>query len=179
MTPNGYSHTLLEQSIMRNNLLLRSYINMILYYIKDGYISRKKDGQRMLIFAATIRMCTILTNYIKKVYSNLDIRRYVEDDDYSNILEADICISTVQSSGTAIDISGLITVLQTVSMKSIQANLQTSGRLREIEGTDVRYYYLYAGNIDKQKDYHLERKVDLAAKTKEWHDLRYNTILKM
>lgn len=179
ITPNGYSHTLLEQSIMRNSLLMRSYINMILYYVNEGYILRKKEGQRLLIYAATVKMCTILTNYIQQAYPKLDVRRYVEEDAYSNILEADICVSSYQSAGAAIDIPNLITVIQTVSMKSIQANLQTSGRLREIEGTDVRYYYLYAGNIPKQKDYHFERKVDLAAKTKEWHDLRYNTILKV
>lgn len=93
----GYSHNLYEQSIMRNNVLLRSYIDMILYYVEESYISRRKKGEKLLVFAASIRLCTIIRNYIANKYENLDVRRYVEDDPYENLMEADICVTTVLS----------------------------------------------------------------------------------
>lgn len=171
--PKGYSHNTLEQSIMRNNILLRDYIDMIIWYLKEGYINRKRPGDKALIFAASIKFCTLLTNYIQELYPSLDVRRYVEEDDYSNVLEADICISTNISAGTAIDIPNLISVYQTVSIGSLQANKQSSGRLREIKGFETRFYYFYSSDIKRQYDLHIERKEAIAPRTKTWINETY------
>lgn len=155
----GYSHIELEKSIIRNHILLNSYIDMVKYYLEEDYIKRKtsKDHKAMVFFA-TVEMCTIVTKRLSKMYPKLDIRRYTGDDPYEKVIDADIRISTVKSSGTAIDIPGLISVLQTINMSSPQANLQALGRLREIPGFDVIYRYLWTPAIRKHKDYHEEKK---------------------
>lgn len=90
----GYNHNLLESSIFRRSNILRGYVDMILYYLKVGHIDRAKKGERCLIFVASINMATLLTNTIKEKYPTYDVRRYVEDDPYENVMEAEITIST-------------------------------------------------------------------------------------
>ena len=55
------------------------------------------------------------------------------------------------------DIPNLRVVIQTVSVSSIQANIQNFGRLRKLKDRDTKYCYLYCNNIPKQKDYHMRR----------------------
>jgi len=43
-------------------------------------------------------------------------------------------------------------------MRSLQANVQALGRLREIKGRDVTYYYTYSSNIPSQYKLHQTRK---------------------
>lgn len=154
----GYNQILFEQSIMRNNILLRSYLEMIHYFVIEGYFKRKVPGDKMLIFAGSINMCTLISNYLATRFRMLDVRRYVETDNFKNVLEADICVATALKAGTAVDIPDLITVLQTISMSSMQANEQNAGRLREIKGKDMRYYYLYCKNIKQHHSHHIDRK---------------------
>jgi len=98
-TNKGYSNILFEQSIMKNNIALRGYIEMIIYGINNYYLDRAEEGDKCLIFCTTIDLCNIVKNYIEKQYPNKDIRTYTADDPYENILEADITVSTFQSSG--------------------------------------------------------------------------------
>jgi len=95
--PQGYSHVLFEQTLMRNGLMLKEYLDMIFYYVKKDYIDRRKPGQKMIIFAATVDFCTIMVNRLKQLYPKLDVKRYVEEDSYENIQTADICGTTVIS----------------------------------------------------------------------------------
>jgi superfamily II DNA or RNA helicase len=169
MGVKGYNHILFEQTLMRNSVFLREYINMIDYYIADLYISRRKPGDRMLIFAASIRMCTVLANHFDRKYKQFDVRRYVEDDPLVNVLESDICFSTTLSAGTALDIPNLIAVLQTVLISSIQANLQNVGRLRKLDdGREVYYGYLYSKDIPKQVKMHHDRTKIIKPKAKTY-----------
>lgn len=55
------------------------------------------------------------------------------------------------------DVPGLITVIQTISMSTGQGNEQNIGRLREIEGVDTNYYYLYNPDIKQHKTYSHDR----------------------
>jgi superfamily II DNA or RNA helicase len=173
----GYNHNLFESSLMRNSVLLRDYIDMIMFYVKIGYAERALDGEKCLIFCASVNFCTMLTNYIAKEYPNKDVRRYVADDPYENVIEADICVSTVISSGTAIDIPDLTTVIQTISISSIQANKQSFGRLRDI-GKDVRFYYMYCRNISKQVKMNTDRMAILKPLAKNYNLMEYTKILR-
>lgn len=146
---NTYSHILFEQSIMRNHFYLMDYMDMIYYYVQTGYLSRREDGDRCLVFAATIDMCTELTEYISKKVPDLKVSRYVEDDPYDTIHDSDIIISTILSSGTGFDIKGLITVVQSNIVFSTKSNIQSIGRLRRIPDKETRYYGLYCNNIQQ------------------------------
>lgn len=150
----GYSHIMFEQSIARNSVLLKGYLKMIEHYFVNEYVDRREQGQKCLIFAASVLMCTIINNYLNSRYKQLNINRYVEDDPYENIITSDVCVTTTQSGGTAVDIPGLITTVDTTSVGSQQSNIQTLGRLREIKGVDVKYIYLYTNDISNQLNLH-------------------------
>lgn len=154
---NTYSHTAFEKSIMRNHNLKRSYYRMVEHFVDRGYLEHRTSGDKMIIYAATIAMCTDLTEHLKKLYPQLDIRRYVEDDPFENAIESDIRVTTVLSCGTAIDIPNLITGLQTVNISSAVSNLQSIGRLRNIPGKTMRFYYTYCQQISKHVEYHQRR----------------------
>ncbi len=153
----GYSHIAFEQQIMRNSRQFSAYIKMIKHYVKIGYLDRKKDGDKILIFASSIDMCTYLTNVMLEFCPNLTVSRYVENDDYDNVINSDVIISTIGSSGTAFDIPGLITTINTISVKSKTANIQALGRLRKKDGRIMKYYQLFSKDIKKQQEYHLYR----------------------
>ena len=52
----------------------------------------------------------------------------------------------------------LITVINTISMASLQANIQTMGRLRKIPDREVWYLYTYCSMIPNQKNMHKIRR---------------------
>ena len=178
-THMGYNHIKYEQSILRNPLFRSNYIDMILHYIEVGYYNRRKSGDKALVFASTIDMCTLLTKAIQNKYPNLDVRRYVEDDPYENLMNADISISTTLGAGTAVDIPQLLTVIQTISMGSLQANKQSFGRLRNLGDTETRFYYTYCGNIGDQYRLHKDRKTQLMPMSKSYHFIEYDKTLRV
>lgn len=153
----GYNHIEFEKSIMHVPTLCRNYLKMVNHYVNEGYIKRRKEGEKCLVFFASIDMCTLATNFFKTKYPDLIINRYIGEDDYSNLMSGDIIVSTVLSSGTAVDIPKLITVVQTISIGSAKSNVQATGRLRKIEGRETRYYYLYCKNNPNQYKLHRVR----------------------
>lgn len=153
-----YSHMAFEKSIMRNPNMLHGYIKMIKFWLDFGYIKHYQRGDKVLIFASSIVMCTEITRRFKELYPQYDVRRYVEDDPYENIINADITITTILSGGTAIDVPNLRMALLTINVDSIQSNIQSSGRLRKLPDRDVKFFYLYCDQIQKHKDYHHRRR---------------------
>ena len=134
---------------------------MITSVVQTTYIKRRKEGHRMLFFAASVDMCKVIAAHLKGILPGLKISSYTADDDYEVLLDNDISVSTLGSSGTGVDIPGLTTVLMTTSVGSRQANSQAVGRLRELPWPDItpEFLYLVCQDIPKQMEYH-ERKVD-------------------
>lgn len=172
-TPMGYNHIMFEKSIMQFPKALQHYMEMLIYYIETEYIAYREQGDKCLIFFASIDMCTLFTNYLASKYNKLDVRRYTQDDPYDNVLSADICISTNKSAGTAVDIPNLITAIQTVSISSTQPNIQAAGRLREIEGKTMRYICLYSSDLSVHKKMNMRRRKALEDIYKTYTDDRY------
>lgn len=162
-TFRGYNHIMYEQAIMKNMYVLNDYIDMMIEMLEIYYIDYKSkvdygfDRPKCLFFFSTVDMCTIVTNKFKSIYKDYKVYRYTGDDDYQEMLESDIIISTPGSTGTGIDIPGLITAIQTVSIGDHQLNIQAAGRLREIKGKDVLYVCLQAENIAKQQQLKMKR----------------------
>jgi len=153
----NYSHIAFEQSIMRKQDLAERYYKIIDGVIQDYYISEYQPKDKLLIFIATVQMATQLTDFLREKYKDKIVNRYCEDDPYENLMTSDIIISTVLSSGTAVDIPHLRVIIHTVSILSSVSNLQALGRLRELPDRDVKFCYLYSDNIIKQKIYHMRR----------------------
>jgi len=153
----NYSHVAFEQSILKRTDLVKSYYRLINSCVVDYYINDYLPKDKCLIFVATVQLATQLTDVLSKVYPDKDVRRYCEDDPYENLMDSDITVSTVLSSGTALDIPNLRVVVQTVSISAPVANIQNLGRLRQLPDRDVKFCYLYSDDITKQKQYHLAR----------------------
>lgn len=172
---NNYSHIAFEKNFFKNATLLKAYLELIAYRFEAQWLTRYEKGQRCLIYAASIQMCTLITDYLKKRYSDLDIRRYVEDDPYANLMQADVCVSTIGSAGTGHDIAQLITVLMTVSIASKASNIQGFGRLRNLIGWEMIFEYFTCMDIAKQVEYHERKEILLAsmAKTSVIENLHY------
>lgn len=171
----GYNHIKYEQNILRNTKLLQDYIKMILFISEKYYNSRRTDGRKLLILFSTIDMCTMMTNAFTKEYPNLSVKRYVEKDSYEEMLTGDIVISTNGSTGTAIDIPGLITAIQTVPISDKQLNIQALGRLRERPGEEVLYISLYCENLkahkdNKEKRFHILKDRVVTITTDRYHE---------
>lgn len=171
-TNQGYSQILYEQSLLARPYLLAQYDKMIIKYVERDYINKKKKGQKCLVYAATVDMCKHLCNTLRREYPDLKISTYVQEDDYENIMTSDISVSTSLSASTGLDIKGLICIIQTISMGSLQANRQMVGRLRKIPDTELTYNALYCGNLRKHKDLYKQREACTKDIAKEW---RYET----
>lgn len=169
----NYSHVAFEKSIMKNKSLMDAYVRMIKHWIEIGFIKNYQRKDKLLIFAASIAMCTELTRRLKGMYPNFDVRRYVEDDPFDNIINAEMCVTTILSGGTAIDIPNLRTVILTINIDSAQSNIQSSGRLRKLPDRDVKFFYLYCDQITKHKDYHQRRKELLKDRVASIKELNY------
>lgn len=156
---NSYSHTAFEQSVIKASQVLRFYEALIDCTLKDFYIDKYETNDKCVIFVATVKLATMLTKRYSTMYPDKVTLRYCEDDPFKHLYEADIIVTTIISAGTAVDIPDLRVVIQSVSVSSPVANIQSLGRLRKLEdGKDTRFCYLYADNIPKQKQYHYRRK---------------------
>ena len=168
-TNQGYSQILYEQSLLARPYLLAQYDKMIIKYVERDYINKKKKDQKCLVYAATVDMCKHLCNTLRREYPHLKISTYVQEDDYENIMTSDISVSTSLSASTGLNIVGLICIIQTISMGSLQANRQMVGRLRKIPDTELTYDALYCGNLRKHKDLYKQRESCTKDIAKEWH----------
>lgn len=157
----NYSHHVFEQYILRNQELASNYLKLINQVLKGSYLVDYQKGQKLIIFCASIDMCTVLTDYLRKLYPQFDVRRYVEEDPYDNLMDADIRVTTLLSAGTAVDIPNLTTTILTVAVSSSQSNVQGFGRLRKLkDGVVPEFLYFCCEDIEKHVAYH-ERKKDL------------------
>jgi len=175
----GYNHILFEQSILKNSVMLNGYLKLIQSLFQEHYIDRRLPGETCLIYSSSVRMATVISNYIAEFYSEVDVRRYVEDDTYSDLMEGEVVSTTPNSASTAIDKKKLITVIQTVSMSSLQANIQTMGRLRKIEGRDTRYVYIYSTDIPNQLKMHNDRYQATHNKAASYNYVKYDPLIRV
>ncbi len=172
-----YSHIAYEKSILRNNLYTKQYFDLINYCIEIGFLEEYQKGQKLIIYVASIKMATELSNFLIRKYPEFDVRRYVEDDPYENLLDPDIRVTTILSGGVGHDIKDLTTVIMTTSIKSIQSNVQALGRLRNLNETPTKFYYLTNLDIKKQMEYHEHKKVMLTQRAKTFREVFYPNLL--
>lgn len=153
----NYSQTAYEKSIIKRRDILNGYLNMLKMLVDLAYVGDFKEKDKLAIYAGSIAMCNTILEFLKAKYPQYDIRRYVEQDPYENVIDAQIRVTTILSAGTALDIPDLRAVIMTNSVNSPVSNLQTLGRLRELKDRDVKFFYLYCSDIPKQVDYHRAR----------------------
>lgn len=158
-----YSHNVFEESILKQPKVLQNYLDMINVTLHAKHWKRYEPGERCVIFAASVEMCGVIAEYLKRQYPDKDIRRYAPSigDPKANLFEPDFCVTTIGAGGTGHDIKNLITVIMTTAIDSEAANLQAMGRLRKLRSgkTPEFVYYVNADN-EKHVKYH-ENKTQL------------------
>lgn len=168
----SYSHNAFEESLMRHAPTLKNYLDLITGVFDMSYLKVKREKKRCLIFAYTKEMCTYIVDHLKSLYPEFDIRRYIGEDPWENITDSQVCVSTLGSSGTAIDIPDLTTVILTTAVSSIKSNIQSLGRLRELpDKHDVEFYYFVCEDIQKHNDYHNDKKKMLLERARSFRDI--------
>lgn len=167
-TARGYNHIEYEHHILKHFKFLKSYLEMIKYYVQTRYVDHRQNSDKALVYVSSVRMSSALTTYLQEQFPSLTVRRFMEDDPYENIIESDICVTSAQNGGTAFDVPNLVYVLMTTSMASLQANLQTLGRLREIKGRELWYTYIYCLDIKNQVNMHKARRDAIKFTTKQF-----------
>lgn len=144
-----YSHAVLEKSIIRYARLLNGYIEMVTQILDWDYLKRKQNGDKAIIYVATVDMADKFILALTTRYPDLKVNRYcaAQGDKYEDLLASDISVSTLQSSGTAVDIPGLICNVCTTMVNSSKANIQVLGRLRKLGDKKVTLYMPFCKDI--------------------------------
>lgn len=172
---NKYSHAAFEASILEQPRILKQFLKMIGDIVEEYYHKDYMPGDRAAVFVFTERFADAVCEYLLSRF-DYDTRTYLEDDPKENMYESDIRVTTILSGGTAHDVKLLRRVINTVSIDSPKANLQVLGRLRELNDRDVRYYWLYCLNIQKQVEYHEKRKVLIDSWIDTYRDIFFPAI---
>lgn len=159
----SYSHVEFEKSLQRSTKLFKQYLLMVYEVMRKTYFFERKPGEKCLIYFATRKMCEDAMFYYKQMMPDLTFAKYNQGDSLEKALQADVIIATLQKAGTAIDIPNLTTVILTVAIDSIQSNLQSLGRLRDLKrlyGSDrvPTFVYFVCMNINKHMTYHRSKR---------------------
>lgn len=179
---SSYSHVEFEKSIMRSSKLFKQYLMMIYDVIRKTYMFERKQGEKCLVYFATRKMCEDAVMYFRQLLPHLKITKYNQGDPLTNITEADLCFATLGKAGTAIDIPNLTTVLLTVAIDSIQSNLQSAGRLRDLKrlyDSDriPLFIYFVCENIQKHIRYHKSKQELLKDRALHFNMMQHNVSL--
>lgn len=155
----NYSHTAFEDSVMRDKEVCLNYFAMIRVAVERYWNNRyKKEGDRCLVFFATVEMCEKFVKYIKAFYPNHVVNKFTEGDPYENLITSDLAVSTVISAGTAHDIAQLTAVIMSLVLRSSSSNWQVLGRLRDLkDGRNPYFVYLVGEDFGKHIDVHLQK----------------------
>ena len=172
----AYSHTTFEQNLLmgKNKKLLASYFDMVRSITEYEFVSKMEKGQKMLLFAATEKMCVAMMKDHQKHFPHLSIAVYTSKTkakEKKRILEeCDIIVSTLGSAGTALDIPNLRVSWVTTAVDSQQANDQCLYRTRPMIGwpdIDPRFVYSVCTTIEKHVRYHRNKLEAFRGKVKE------------
>jgi superfamily II DNA or RNA helicase len=172
-----YSHHAFEKGVMQNRNLLGDYVSMIAAAVRQFFLQKYQKGDRLLVYCASIQLCTLVTSHLSSEFKSLDVRRYVEDDPYENLMEADVSVSTLLSAGTGVDIPMLTTVILTTSVSSSQSNIQGFGRLRKIPNRRLQFVYFVCSDAPKHLEYHQKKRDMLQHMAISYDCISYHHIL--
>lgn len=174
----GYNHVIYEQWLMKKEKTLANYLKMITEIVKTEYLKKKKPGQKMLIYAATTEMCSIIRDHlINMIDEDLVINRYTSDESFDLLLTSDISVTTLGSAGTGVDVPNLITCLLTTALSSSQRNMQVLGRLRELydhPDQSPHFLYLACRDITKHMEYHRKKQELFSGKVISHRVIQYS-----
>lgn len=168
----GYNHILYEKQIMKTQRAFRNHADFIQQLIYCHYINNYQKGNKLLIFVSSIdfacklvaRLCEKLPEYRTAAYIGSSSREVLTDND--------IIVATTGKAGTGLDLKGLTTVINTVSLQSVALSQQLFGRLRKINDRDTIYVDICDMGIPAQCRHAESRKTSLKRMASKYHEYR-------
>lgn len=169
---SSYNQIAYEHWMLKQHALIRDFIHTIHKLIQRTYLERKREGDRILIYAASVDMVNVLAEAMEILLPlEIKIAAHTGDSKYETLLENDVIIATPNKAGTAVDIPGLITVISGHMTASLQKVVQMLGRLREIPGMETIYVQLVCKDIEKHQVYQRGNRFVLDARVKDYRTL--------
>lgn len=173
-----YSHHAVERSILKDKETLQSYFKMIESEIRTEFLDIRDPGERAVVFFSSIAMCSAFTAYMRRVHPQLVTNRYVEDDEYEDLISGDLAVTTILSAGTGVDIPMLRAGFMTTGVDSPKANLQAFGRTRKMASGNVpRFTYFACEDIPKSLEYHHNKVALLTPRSVSFVVSKYDELL--
>lgn len=157
-TNRGYNHHKLEDILSSDNNIQETAL-LITSIISNRFFNggQYQEGDKVLVYFSSIslihKMEKVMREIAKKSPRKIRVGSYTGASDYEDIFDMDIILTTPGKAGTAIDIPGLLMVLNTVNIGSYQMNLQMPGRLRRRDGRELFYIQTVCLNIPKHIKY--------------------------
>ncbi|WDS62364.1 putative RAD2/SF2 helicase [Pseudomonas phage D6] len=159
LTPfkNTYNHARYETQMMKSKKRLEAYNQMVARILYGQYITDRIQEQKALILCATTVFIDQLVKFLKGKYPDLQINEHYSGSPYSRLMENDVTVSTIKSSGTGVDIPNLREVFLLQATDSKKDNIQILGRLRKLKlfpDVTPRLTYLICQHIPQHVKYH-------------------------
>lgn len=175
-TMHGYSHVKYEDYIEKNAPIRQRFVESVLYPLINIHFTNKfKSGHKLLIFCKTVSFCSLIRDYVANQYPKMDVRTYTQKDPESNLIDADIIVSTPQSCGTGKDIKGLMTVIQTCSIGSDPLTEQILGRLRKPkDGSIPEFVDIYNKSLQRHYIHYRNRSAIYKTRALKYHEHELN-----
>lgn len=160
-----YSHATLEQWLLKGGKFFNKKIAERVYLpiVAEHYYAIKSKGQKISVLVSTTKYGDDLAQKIKDEFQDLKVVTFYKDGKDKSSKSAvpdptaDVIVTTLKSGGTGTDIHNLITVLNTVAVKSSPENKQNFGRLRKIDGVNPNYVFTTWLDVESQKGYRTSR----------------------
>lgn len=172
-----YSHVMYENYLAKNKLSRYKYFDMLYHLLKQSYLKQTEPNLKAIIFFSTVQMCTLFREYLLPKLPDKKINKYTYEDEYEELMAADIIISTPGSAGTGVDIPRLHTNICCVTVDSQQYTLQIFGRTREFKqnpGLRPVFYYFVADDLHQTVRYHNNKLKYLKPKCFSYNELIYD-----
>ena len=158
-TAKGYNHHKYENEILRSKTKFKAHMQDMFFPIVNQYfVNRFKPGYKMLIFCSSLEFIDAVVKALSKEFPDLRINSYIGGSDNEILQKSDILVSNPMKAGTGLDLKGLISVYNTISLKSPALSPQMLGRLRKIDGMNVIYVDRCDVNLQSHLRHAEERK---------------------
>ena len=154
-SPRGrtsYSHIALEKWILATPNRTHRYVSLLADALEEYYLKRRKRGDRCMIFVSLVKMADALVKHLHIRFNSkyeMDIINYTGSLKKEELTGKDIIISTIGKAGTALDIIGLTTLINSVAVSKIETARQNIQRLRRPKNVKIKKYHNYMDDVDR------------------------------
>lgn len=169
----GYSHMLYEKQLLKTQRAFNEHFDdFLLQLINIHYVNEYKPGNKLLMFCSTIDFVNKVVNRIREKLPQYRTNAYIGNSERAILNESDIIIATVGKAGTGLDLKGLSTVINTVSLMSPALGAQMFGRLRKLNDRDTIYVDICDADIQSQVRHAVARKAALRDMASKYHEYK-------